>query len=58
MSEDSTRHDKANPASGVMPVLFSASTDTHDTAVVVTNREAMRRSPFGPETAAKAASGE
>jgi hypothetical protein len=58
MSEDTTRNAKANPASGVTPVLFSASTEAHDTAVVATDRDAMRRSPFGTEAATKAAAGE
>jgi hypothetical protein len=57
MAEDTTRNEK-NSVSGVTPVLFSASTDTHDTAMVASDPGAMRRSPFGPDAAASGATGE
>ncbi|WP_410656856.1 hypothetical protein [Amycolatopsis sp. lyj-112] len=54
--------DEAKPqelsVSGVVPVLFSADDETHDVAVVATNREALRRSPFGGDVQLRAASGE
>ncbi len=55
MAKDTARQDLAHPDSGVTPVLFSASTDTHDTVMLATDRDAMRRSPFGTDTVASAA---
>ncbi|WP_206796193.1 hypothetical protein [Amycolatopsis sp. MtRt-6] len=36
-------------SSGVVPVLFSASAEAHDDAVVAADRDAAWRSPFGSE---------
>jgi hypothetical protein len=58
MAEDTNRFERAHTPSGVAPVVFSASTEIHDVAVVATDRDAMRRSPFGTEAAAAAATGE
>jgi hypothetical protein len=58
MAEDTTTRNEKNSASGVTPVLFSASTDTHDTAMVASDPGAMRRSPFGPDATAAGATGE
>ena len=52
-SFDVTEHTQAaEPAStysGVVPVLFSASAEAHDEAVVAAERDAAWRSPFGTE---------
>ncbi len=58
MADETKPHEKSKAVSGVVPVTFSASTETHDVAVVATNREALRRSPFGTDVARRAASGE
>jgi hypothetical protein len=39
----------ARKASGVVPVLFSASSEAHDDAVVAADRDATWRSPFASE---------
>jgi len=39
----------ARKASGVVPVLFSASSEAHDDAVVAADRDATWRSPFATE---------
>jgi len=39
----------ARKASGVVPVLFSASAETHDDAVVAGEHDTTWRSPFTPE---------
>ncbi|HET6705411.1 MULTISPECIES: hypothetical protein [Amycolatopsis] len=36
-------------SSGVVPVLFSASSEAHDDAVVAADRDATWRSPFATE---------
>ncbi|MFD8500440.1 hypothetical protein [Amycolatopsis sp. NPDC059657] len=54
MAEDTSRYDKAHSASGVAPVQFSASAETHDIAVKATNRDAVPRSPFATDGAAHA----
>ncbi|WP_167337757.1 hypothetical protein [Amycolatopsis keratiniphila] len=56
MADEAKPQDKS--VSGVVPVQFSADAETHDIAVVATNREALRRSPFGTEAPLRAASGE
>ncbi|WP_143268408.1 hypothetical protein [Amycolatopsis vastitatis] len=51
-SFDVTDHQHASePArkSGVVPVLFSASAEAHDDAVVAADRDATWRSPFANE---------
>jgi hypothetical protein len=58
MADEMKPHEKSTTVSGVAPVLFSADTETHDVAVVATNRDALRRSPFGSEASRRAASGE
>ena len=58
MAEDTTRHDKTNSPSGVSPIVFSAVTETHDTAMVATDRDTMKRSPFGAGAAASGQTGE
>jgi hypothetical protein len=47
MAEDTARHEKTNSPSGVSPIVFSAVTETHDTAMVATDHDSMKRSPFG-----------
>jgi hypothetical protein len=39
----------ARKSSGVVPVLFSASAETHDDAVVAAERDTTWRSPFSAE---------
>jgi hypothetical protein len=41
--------ESARKSSGVVPVLFSASAEAHDDAVVVTEHETAWRSPFSAE---------
>jgi len=41
--------EQAGKASGVIPVLFSAGTETHDEAVTAVDRDATWRSPFGDQ---------
>ncbi|WP_414936180.1 hypothetical protein [Amycolatopsis sp. cmx-11-51] len=56
MADEKPQESKS--VSGVVPVQFSADAETHDTAVVATNREALRYSPFGADVPLRAASGE
>ncbi|MBB5854508.1 hypothetical protein ACFQ05_14460 [Amycolatopsis umgeniensis] len=56
MADETKPQDKS--VSGVVPVQFSADAETHDVAVVATNREVLRRSPFGADVPLRAASGE
>ncbi|WP_162835891.1 hypothetical protein [Amycolatopsis orientalis] len=58
MADETKPQDKSKSVSGVVPVQFSADAETHDVAVVATNREALRRSPFGADVPLRAASGE
>ncbi len=56
MADETKPQDRS--VSGVVPVQFSADAETHDVAVVATNREVLRRSPFGADIPLRAASGE
>lgn len=58
MADEAKPQELSKSVSGVVPVLFSADDETHDVAVVATNREALRRSPFGSDVQLRAASGE
>jgi hypothetical protein len=57
MADEATGLEKSQDISGVAPVLFSASTETHDVAIAVGDRSPVRRSPFAAE-ALERASGE
>jgi hypothetical protein len=58
MVDEPKAREKSKAPSGVVPVLFSADAEAHDVAVVATNREALRRSPFGTDSSRRVASGE
>ena len=49
VAEAKNAPEQAGKASGVIPVLFSAGTETHDEAVVAVDRDATWRSPFSAE---------
>ncbi|MEU4245901.1 hypothetical protein AB0F15_00650 [Amycolatopsis sp. NPDC026612] len=49
MTDHQHASEPARKASGVVPVLFSASAETHDDAVVAADRDATWRSPFSSE---------
>ncbi len=58
MADEMKPQENVKSVSGVVPVQFSADAETHDVAVVATNRDALRRSPFGSDVPLRAASGE
>ncbi|WP_181777536.1 hypothetical protein [Amycolatopsis pittospori] len=58
MADETKPQEQSKSVSGVVPVQFSADAETHDIAVVATNRDALRRSPFGGDVPLRAASGE
>ncbi|WIV59098.1 hypothetical protein [Amycolatopsis nalaikhensis] len=49
MTDHQHAPDPARKSSGVVPVLFSASAEAHDDAVVAADRDATWRSPFATE---------
>ncbi len=49
MADPKNAPEQAGKASGVIPVLFSAGTESHDEAVMAVDRDATWRSPFGGE---------
>ena len=49
MTDHQHASEPARKASGVVPVLFSASSEAHDDAVVAADRDATWRSPFAGE---------
>ncbi|MDX3187662.1 hypothetical protein PV458_04560 [Streptomyces sp. MN03-5084-2B] len=49
MTDHQHASEPARKASGVVPVLFSASSEAHDDAVVAADRDATWRSPFATE---------
>ena len=49
MTDHQHASEPARKASGVVPVLFSASSEAHDDAVVAADRDATWRSPFTTE---------
>ncbi|MEC3975458.1 hypothetical protein [Amycolatopsis sp. H20-H5] len=57
MADEAAVHEKSQDVSGVAPLLFSASTETHDVAIAAGTRAPVQRSPFAAE-ALERASGE
>ncbi len=49
MTDHQHASEPARKASGVVPVLFSASSEAHDDAVVAADRDTAWRSPFSTE---------
>ncbi|WP_167379707.1 hypothetical protein [Amycolatopsis pretoriensis] len=49
MTDHQRASEPARKASGVVPVLFSASSEAHDDAVVAAEHDTAWRSPFGAE---------
>ena len=49
MTDHQHASEPARKASGVVPVLFSASSEAHDDAVMAADRDATWRSPFATE---------
>lgn len=49
MADSKSAPEQGGKASGVIPVLFSAGTETHDEAVVAVDRDATWRSPFSDQ---------
>ncbi|MGW3966362.1 hypothetical protein ACWED2_41540 [Amycolatopsis sp. NPDC005003] len=49
MTDHQHASEPARKSSGVVPVLFSASSEAHDDAVVAADRDATWRSPFATE---------
>jgi hypothetical protein len=49
VAEQKRAHEQARKVSGVVPVLFSASAEAHDVAVVAAERDTTWRSPFEAE---------
>ncbi|MDT8910008.1 hypothetical protein [Amycolatopsis sp. PS_44_ISF1] len=58
MTEKNHLRDEAGVVSGVRPVLFSASAEAHDVAVVSADEGPSWRSPFGGSADLRPASGE
>ncbi len=46
MADPKDTPDQADKASGVIPVIFSASAEAHDDAVIAAERDTKWRSPF------------
>ncbi len=49
MTDHQHAPEPARKSSGVVPVLFSASAEAHDDAVIAAERDAAWRSPFSTE---------
>ncbi|MEQ0561643.1 hypothetical protein ABJI51_21370 [Amycolatopsis sp. NEAU-NG30] len=49
MTDHQHASEPARKTSGVVPVLFSASAEAHDDAVIAAERDAAWRSPFSTE---------
>jgi hypothetical protein len=58
MAEKNRAREQAGQVSGVVPVLFSASAEAHDVAVVSADESPSWRSPFGGDGELRPASGE